>query len=65
MVRGLDGIRTVDWKLGSVKLKLGVAHGLANARKLCKQAAHGESEYGFDRNYCLVRAVVLPEVDSR
>lgn len=44
-VRGMDGIRTVELTLGDIHLKLGVTHGLANARKLCEVAKAGESDY--------------------
>lgn len=44
-VRGMDGIRTVELTLGGIHLKLGVTHGLANARKLCDAAKAGESDY--------------------
>lgn len=44
-VRGMEGIRTVELTLGDVHLKLGVTHGLANARKLCEEAKAGRSDY--------------------
>ena len=44
VVRGMDGIRRVDLEIGAVKLKLAVAHGLANARNLCKEVIAGDSD---------------------
>lgn len=44
-VRGMQGIRTVEMQLDDIHLKLGVAHGLANARQLCEQVKAGESDY--------------------
>ncbi|MDD4373515.1 MAG: NADH-dependent [FeFe] hydrogenase, group A6 [Bacteroidales bacterium] len=45
MVRGMDGIRTAELELGTVKLKLGIVHSLSNARQLCDQIESGESDY--------------------
>ena len=45
VTRGLDGIRTAELQIGAVNLKLAIAHGLANARKLCEEASKGKSEY--------------------
>ncbi len=56
-VRGMDGVREASvkiegcleqWKfLEGAELKVAVAHGLANARKLAAQAAEGSSPYHF------------------
>lgn len=45
MVRGLDGIRSVEIKMGDLVIKLGIAHTLKNARILCDQIIAGEAEY--------------------
>lgn len=44
MVRGTDGIRRAELEIGDIKLKLAVAHGLANARQLCEDASAGKSD---------------------
>ncbi|MDY0077562.1 MAG: NADH-dependent [FeFe] hydrogenase, group A6 [Bacteroidales bacterium] len=44
-VRGMEGIRTVAIELAGIKIKLGIAHGLANARALCEQIIAGKSDY--------------------
>ncbi|MBN2415111.1 iron hydrogenase small subunit [bacterium] len=56
-VRGMEGVREASikiegcvdaWKfLEGVELKVAVAHGLANARKVMKQVAEGTSPYHF------------------
>jgi NADP-reducing hydrogenase subunit HndD len=56
-VRGMDGIKAASVKIEKVKkewdflegveLKVAVAHGLANARKLMKEARGGASPYHF------------------
>lgn len=45
MVRGLEGIKTAEIQLGDIKLKLGVAHGLKNARQMCDDVVNGKSDY--------------------
>ncbi len=45
MVRGMDGIRSAELEIGSIKLKLAVAHSLSNARILCEKIVAGESDY--------------------
>lgn len=44
-LRGMDGIRsaTVDFK--GFELKIGIAHGLGNARKLLNEVREGKSQY--------------------
>jgi NADH-quinone oxidoreductase subunit G len=44
-VRGMDGIRTVEMEIGEIKLKLGIAHTLSNARILCDEIKKGNSDY--------------------
>lgn len=46
-VRGLDGIKEADIDLGGTSVKVAVANGLANARKLMDQIRRGESDYTF------------------
>ncbi|HMM12662.1 MAG TPA: NADH-dependent [FeFe] hydrogenase, group A6 [Bacteroidales bacterium] len=43
--RGMEGIRTVEMKLGETTIKLGIAHTLSNARKLCDAIIKGEADY--------------------
>lgn len=45
MVRGKEGIRTVDITLGKVDLKLAVAHSLKNARQICDDVKAGKAEF--------------------
>lgn len=45
MVRGMDGIRSAELEIGSIRLKLAVAHSLSNARVLCEKIVAGESDY--------------------
>lgn len=44
-VRGLEGIKKATVDLNGFKLKIGIAHGLGNARKLLEEIRQGESEY--------------------
>ncbi len=44
-LRGMEGIRTVEMEIGELKLKLGIAHTLANARTLCEEIIKGNSDY--------------------
>ena len=44
-LRGLDGIRGASVMIGDLELKIGIAHGLGNARKLLEQIQRGESEF--------------------
>jgi len=41
-LRGLDGIREAQVKVGDINLKIGIAHGLGNARKLLESIQKGE-----------------------
>jgi NADH-quinone oxidoreductase subunit G len=47
VVRGEGGLRTIEVKLPESSLKVGVAHSLSNARKLCEQIKSGESDLDF------------------
>lgn len=44
-VRGLEGIRRATINLDGFDLKVGIAHGLGNARRLLEDIRHGKSEY--------------------
>lgn len=44
-VRGLQGIKKATVNLDGFELKIGIAHGLGNARKLLNEIREGKSEY--------------------
>jgi NADP-reducing hydrogenase subunit HndD len=44
-LRGLDGIRKANIDLNGFELKIGIAHGLGNARKLLEEIKAGKSEF--------------------
>ena len=46
-VRGFEGIKAAEIKAGDTVLKIAVAHGLGNARKLMDAVRSGEAEYHF------------------
>jgi iron only hydrogenase large subunit-like protein len=47
-VRGLDGIKSASMEIGELgEVRVAVAHGLANARRLLDQIEMGESPYHF------------------
>lgn len=46
-VRGLDGVKEAEVKIGDQKLKIAVAHTLLNARKLLDKVRAGEADYHF------------------
>ncbi len=47
VVRGLDGIKEAEVKLGDTTVKAAIASGLGNARKLIEKVRSGEAEYDF------------------
>lgn len=47
MVRGMEGIKEAEVDLNGTTVKVAVAHGLGNARKLMDQVRAGESPYHF------------------
>jgi iron only hydrogenase large subunit-like protein len=51
-VRGLDGIKEAEVDLKGLKVKLAIANGLANARKLLEDVAAGKSPYHFIEIMC-------------
>lgn len=44
-VRGLEGVRSATINLNGFDLKVGIAHGLGNARRLLEDIRSGKSEY--------------------
>lgn len=46
-VRGMQGIKEADVRIGDMKVKVAVAHGLANAKKLMDKVRSGEADYHF------------------
>ncbi len=46
-VRGLDGIKTATVNVDSLEVKVAVAHGLGNARKILDEVRAGKSPYHF------------------
>ena len=46
-VRGFEGIKEATVQVGSIPVKVAVAHGLGNARKLMDQVRAGKADYHF------------------
>ncbi len=46
-VRGTEGIKTAEIPVGDLNVKVAIAHGLGNARKLLESIRNGEAEYHF------------------
>ena len=44
-LRGLEGVRSAVIDIDGIKLNIGIAHGLSNARKLLEQVKRGESTF--------------------
>ncbi len=44
-LRGFEGIREATVEVGELELKIGIAHGLGNARKLLEDIRSGKSQY--------------------
>lgn len=44
-VRGLENIKRATVDMGDIKLNVGIAHGLGNARKLLEEIREGKSEF--------------------
>ncbi len=51
-VRGMAGVKQAAIPVGDLVVKVGVAHGLANARQLMEQVAQGTSPYHFIEIMC-------------
>ncbi len=45
VLRGLDGVRSAEVDFDGLKLKIGIAHGLGNARKLLNEVREGKSQF--------------------
>ncbi len=46
-VRGEKGVKKATIKIGDAEVKVAVAHGLGNARKVSEQIKNGEADYDF------------------
>ena len=46
-VRGMEGIKSAELDLAGTKVRVAVAHGLSNARKLLEEVRDGKSPYHF------------------
>ncbi|MBR6505018.1 MAG: [Clostridia bacterium] len=46
-VRGKSGIKKAAVKIGNIEVKVAVAHGLSNARKIMDEIKSGEADYQF------------------
>lgn len=51
-VRGLEGVKEAALAVGDLQLKVAVAHGLSNARKLMELLAAGKADYHFIEIMC-------------
>ncbi|MBN2457882.1 iron hydrogenase small subunit [Candidatus Woesearchaeota archaeon] len=51
-VRGMDGIKEAEVEIAGMKLKVAVAHGLGNARKLFEHIRKNPAEYHFIEIMC-------------
>jgi NADH-quinone oxidoreductase subunit G/NADP-reducing hydrogenase subunit HndD len=51
-VRGMAGVKEAAVAVGDLVVKVGVAHGLANARQLMEEVANGTSPYHFIEVMC-------------
>lgn len=46
-VRGLEGVKEATYNVAGIEVKVAVASGLGNARKLCEEIKNGKSPYHF------------------
>ncbi|MBR2968597.1 MAG: [Clostridia bacterium] len=51
-VRGTKGIKEATYEVGGLKLKVAVASGIANAKKVCEKVASGKSDHTFIEIMC-------------
>ena len=51
-VRGVKGIKEVEYDLNGTKVKVAVASGLTNAKELCEKIKKGECDYTFVEVMC-------------
>ena len=51
-VRGTKGVKDATYEVGGLKVKVGVASGISNAKKVCEKVAKGKSDYTFIEIMC-------------
>ena len=51
-VRGMDGVKVATVKVGPHELRIGIAHGLGNARKLLNRVREGETFHAIEVMAC-------------
>lgn len=51
-VRGMEGVKESTVDLAGTKVNVAVAHGLANAKKICEAIKSGEADYTFIEVMC-------------
>ncbi|HOO56099.1 MAG TPA: NADH-dependent [FeFe] hydrogenase, group A6 [bacterium] len=51
-VRGMEGVKEATVKVGDLDVKVAIAHGLSNARKLLDKIRAGEADYHFIEIMC-------------
>ncbi len=51
-VRGTKGIKEAVYDIGGLKVKVAVASGIANAKKICEKVATGKSDHTFIEIMC-------------
>lgn len=51
-VRGMEGVKKATYKIGDKEVKVAVASGLTNARKICEEIKEGKADYQFVEIMC-------------
>ena len=51
-VRGTKGIKKATYQVGDLKVKVAIASGLTNARKICEEVKSGKADYQFIEIMC-------------
>ena len=51
-VRGMEGVKEASYDLGGMTVKVAVASGVKNAKKLCEKVRNGEADYHFIELMC-------------
>ena len=51
-VRGMEGVNEASYDLGGMTVKVAVASGVKNAKKLCEKVRNGEADYHFIEIMC-------------
>ncbi len=51
-VRGTKGVKEATYEVGGMKIKVAVASGISNAKKVCEKVASGKSDYTFIEIMC-------------